>query len=159
MKSISTTQSRFSLPLARPMVLVIVLVLMPGLAFGQSPFHLEEATINDIHNAIKGGQISCQGLVQAYINRAKAYNGVCTQLVTRDGAPVPSSRGAVRRDPLSPSQLKQCRYRQCFRTLFSIRDAVDLAGWNQRYRTRKSSNSSGCESVCPTRVSLMRSKP
>jgi amidase len=50
-------------------------------------FHLEEATINQVHAAIKSGQISCQGLVQAYINRAKAYNGWGTQPVTEDMAP------------------------------------------------------------------------
>jgi amidase len=50
-------------------------------------FHLEEATIDQVHAAIKSGQISCQGLVQAYINRAKAYNGLGTQLVTEDMAP------------------------------------------------------------------------
>jgi len=31
--------------------------------------------------------------VQAYIDRAKAYNGTCTALVTLDGAPVSSSDG------------------------------------------------------------------
>ncbi len=60
------------------------------------PFHLVEATIGDIHNAIKTDQITCQGLVQAYIKRAAAYNGVCTQLVTRDGAPIPPAHGVVR---------------------------------------------------------------
>jgi amidase len=50
-------------------------------------FHLEEATIAQVHAAIKSGQISCQGLVQAYINRARAYNGLGTQLVTEDMAP------------------------------------------------------------------------
>lgn len=59
-------------------------------------FHLVEATIGDIHNAIKTGQTTCQGIVQAYLKRAAAYNGVCTQLVTRDGAPIPAARGVVR---------------------------------------------------------------
>ena len=50
-------------------------------------FQLEEATIDDVHRAIKEGQITCQGLVQAYLNRARAYNGVASQLVTEDMAP------------------------------------------------------------------------
>jgi amidase len=50
-------------------------------------FHLQEATIDQVHAAIRSGQISCQGLVQAYIDRAKAYNGWGTQLVTEDMAP------------------------------------------------------------------------
>src|SRR5438105_13980223 len=39
-------------------------------------FHLMEATIPDVHRAIQEGQITCRGLVQAYVNRARAYNGV-----------------------------------------------------------------------------------
>ena len=41
-------------------------------------------------------QITCRGLVQAYVNRAKAYNGVAHQLVTQDGAPIPPAPGVVR---------------------------------------------------------------
>ena len=47
-------------------------------------FHLEEATISDVHRAIQEGQISCKAIVQAYINRARAYNGTCNQLVTEE---------------------------------------------------------------------------
>lgn len=59
-------------------------------------FHLEEATIDDIHRGIRRNQITCRGLVQAYIARIKAYNGVCTQLVTPTGAAVPAATGYVR---------------------------------------------------------------
>ncbi len=63
----------------------------------QAPqFHLQEATIDDIQQAIREGQITCAGLVQLYINRAKAYNGVVDQLVTKDGAPIPPTLGVVR---------------------------------------------------------------
>src|SRR5262245_31093279 len=96
MKSLTRTQTSFPSVLAWLMVSTILLYLRPGLVLGQGQFHLQEATINDIHNAIKAGQITCQGLVQAYINRARAYNGMCTELVTRDGAPIPASKGAVR---------------------------------------------------------------
>jgi amidase len=50
-------------------------------------FHLMEATIPDVHRAIREGQITCRGLVQAYINRAKAYNGTCNRLVSEEMAP------------------------------------------------------------------------
>ena len=62
----------------------------------QSRFHLQEATIDDIHQAIRAGQITCRGLVQLYLNRAKAYNGVADVLVTKDGAPVSPALGVVR---------------------------------------------------------------
>src|SRR5687767_7557041 len=60
------------------------------------PFHLQEATIAGIHAAISSGQTSCRAIVEAYINRAKAYNGVCTSLVTADGAAIPATTGAIR---------------------------------------------------------------
>ena len=79
-----------------------LLLVMAGTAAAQpeasrdDPFYLEEATIEGIHRAIQGGQISCQGLVQSYVDRARAYNGACTQLVTLDGAPVAPASGPVR---------------------------------------------------------------
>src|SRR4051812_36231302 len=76
--------------------LYILLAFIPALVSGQSPFHIEEASIADIQNAIKAGQITCQGVVQAYLARAKAYNGVCTALVTKDGAPIAPVTGVIR---------------------------------------------------------------
>jgi amidase len=35
-------------------------------------FQLEEATISQVHAAIKSGQITCQGLVEDYVKRARA---------------------------------------------------------------------------------------
>src|SRR5262252_10748854 len=65
------------------------------------PFVLDEATIDELHAAIRAGQITCVEVVQRYIARARAYNGVCSLLVTEDGAPVPEAAGAVRaRAPL-----------------------------------------------------------
>lgn len=40
-------------------------------------FHLEEATIADIHHAIQTRQITVTELVHLYLQRIKAYNGVC----------------------------------------------------------------------------------
>jgi amidase len=68
----------------------------PGATMAADTFHLEEATIEDIHHGIKSGEITCKGLVQAYINRIKAYNGACTQLVTNDGKSIAAALGAVR---------------------------------------------------------------
>src|ERR1700739_428483 len=51
-----------------------------------SLFHLMEATIPDVHRAIEEGQITCRGLVEAYIRRARAFNGTCNRLVTEDMA-------------------------------------------------------------------------
>ena len=71
--------------------------LLTHQALGQADaFGPEEASIAKIHAAIKSGATTCAEVVQGYIERARAYNGVCTALVTPDGAPVPAARGAVR---------------------------------------------------------------
>src|SRR6187551_2467112 len=59
-------------------------------------FHVEEATIELIQSAIKSGLTTCEGEVQAYIERARAYNGVCTALITEDGADIEATTGYVR---------------------------------------------------------------
>jgi amidase len=75
----------------------LLVALLPAGAQAQSRvFQLEEATISDVHRAIQEGQITCEGIVQQYIARAKAYNGMCTALVTKDGKDVPAVKGAVR---------------------------------------------------------------
>ena len=77
-------------------------LLLAESAFAQSAagqpdrFRLEESTIEGIHLAIQEGQISCRRLVQAYVDRARAYNGACTRLVTVDGGPVEPASGPVR---------------------------------------------------------------
>src|SRR5205809_8034641 len=69
----------------------------PGAAAqSRAAFDVEEATIASIHAAITSGQTTCRGVVQAYIDRAKAYNGVCTALLTSDGADVAPTTGYVR---------------------------------------------------------------
>jgi len=59
-------------------------------------FRLEEATIEELHAAIKAGQITAVEIVQRYIERVRAYNGACSMLVTEDGAAVPPAGGATR---------------------------------------------------------------
>ena len=65
-------------------------------AFAQGRFQVEEATIDDIQEAIQAGRTTCVEVVQAFVDRARAYNGMCTQLVTEDGASITPSTGAVR---------------------------------------------------------------
>ena len=89
---------------------VALAMLLPGAALAQTAsggqkapaangggrFHLEEATIDDVHRAIREGQITCHGLVEAYFARAKAYNGVTNELATADGKSVSPVSGTVR---------------------------------------------------------------
>ena len=49
-----------------------------------------------MHEAIASGETTCRAVVEAYIERAQAYNGVCTALVTADGAPIAPAKGYVR---------------------------------------------------------------
>ncbi|MEP9380529.1 amidase family protein [Aquabacter sp. CN5-332] len=60
------------------------------------PFQLEEATIPEMQAAIRAGEITVVDIVQHYIDRCRAFNGVASMLVTEDGAPVPEATGAVR---------------------------------------------------------------
>jgi Asp-tRNA(Asn)/Glu-tRNA(Gln) amidotransferase A subunit family amidase len=59
-------------------------------------FRLEEATIDELHQAIKNGETTCVAVVRYYIERARAYNGVASVLVTVDGAVVREVTGAAR---------------------------------------------------------------
>src|SRR5262245_17453710 len=42
-------------------------------------FHLEEATIADVHRAIQAKQITAEQLVSLYLKRVDAYNGTCVK--------------------------------------------------------------------------------
>jgi amidase len=59
-------------------------------------FRLEEATIDELHAAIRAGQTTCVAVVEHYLARVRAFNGVSSALVTEDGAPVPEATGTVR---------------------------------------------------------------
>src|SRR5712692_4008662 len=63
---------------------------------GGKPFRLDEATIDELHAAIRAGQTNCVAVVRHYIERVRAYNGVASLLVTEDGAAIPEVVGAVR---------------------------------------------------------------
>ena len=75
---------------------LVLILLGAAPLFSQREFKVEEASIADIQNAIRAGRTSCKRVVQAYLDRVKAYNGVCTELLTKDGTPVPPSTGMVR---------------------------------------------------------------
>jgi amidase len=60
------------------------------------PFHLQEASIDSIQNGIRSGETTCKQVVEGYIARARAYNGICAKLVTADGAKVAAVPGTVR---------------------------------------------------------------
>src|SRR5579875_3795507 len=62
----------------------------------ERPFRLEEATIAELNRALQQGRTTCVQVVQHYIDRVRAYNGVASLLVTEDGMPVPAAAGAVR---------------------------------------------------------------
>ncbi|MBV8738823.1 MAG: amidase [Alphaproteobacteria bacterium] len=63
---------------------------------GKAQFRLEEATIDDLHRAIRAGETTVVAVVRQYLDRVRAYNGIASMLVTADGAPVPTAAGAVR---------------------------------------------------------------
>jgi amidase len=77
---------------------------MPDRMKVAEPFRLEEATIAELHEAIRAGRTTCLAVVQHYIERVRAFNGVASLLVTEDGALAPQATGAVR--GLEPIQFR-----------------------------------------------------
>lgn len=77
--------------------LLTALLLITGTAASAATkFDVQEASIADTQAAITSGKTTCVGVVQAYIDRARAYNGVCTALLTADGKKIPAADGYVR---------------------------------------------------------------
>jgi Asp-tRNA(Asn)/Glu-tRNA(Gln) amidotransferase A subunit family amidase len=74
----------------------LALALLLGAGAAHAQFQIEEATIAGMHASIQAGETTCVDIVQAYIDRANAYNGICTALVTADGADVAPATGYVR---------------------------------------------------------------
>src|SRR5262249_44875159 len=71
-------------------------VVTPKPGARDRPFRLDEATIDELHAAIPAGRTTVVAVVQHYLDRARAYNGVASLLVTEDGLPIPKAQGAVR---------------------------------------------------------------
>jgi hypothetical protein len=78
-----------------PWTVGMLIAAVPLLGAAQA-FEVEESTIEDVQKAIQSGETTCAEVVQAYVDRARAYNGVCTRLVTADGKPVSPGAGTVR---------------------------------------------------------------
>ncbi len=55
-------------------LVLLALVGGTGSLAGQA-FQIEEATIADVHGAFASGELTCVGLVQAYLDRIEAYDG------------------------------------------------------------------------------------
>jgi amidase len=56
--------------------LLVVALLSGGILGAQTaaPFEVEEATISQVHDAMREGRLTCRGLVEAYIRRINAYD-------------------------------------------------------------------------------------
>ena len=59
-------------------------------------FEVVEASISDFHRALKEGQTTVTKVVNAYLDRIKAYNGVSSMLVTENGEEVAEAPGVMR---------------------------------------------------------------
>src|SRR5215467_14089842 len=59
---------------------VLCAAQVPVTARAAAPrFHLEEATIADVHRAIRAKEITAEQLVQLYFKRIEAYGGRCVR--------------------------------------------------------------------------------
>ncbi|MCP5144944.1 MAG: amidase [Gammaproteobacteria bacterium] len=74
----------------------LFLIAVPAMKAASANFQVEESTIEQTHMAIQAGQTSCTQIVEAYLARARAYNGTCTALVTEDGSNISPGTGTVR---------------------------------------------------------------
>jgi amidase len=52
----------------------LLLAALPTLAQRPAPFEVEEATITQVHDAMKAGRLTCRELVQRYLKRIDAYD-------------------------------------------------------------------------------------
>ena len=62
----------------------------------ESKFEVIEASISNLHDAIVSGQTKVVDVVQKYLERIRAYNGVSSMLVTKDGQEIPKAEGIKR---------------------------------------------------------------
>jgi Asp-tRNA(Asn)/Glu-tRNA(Gln) amidotransferase A subunit family amidase len=62
----------------------------------RTKFQLEEATIDELHAAIRAGETTCLAVVRHYLARVRAFNGVASMLVTQDGRDIAKAAGTVR---------------------------------------------------------------
>ncbi len=67
------SSSAFALALALPVTLRAQAPI-PTQTLPPPPFHVEEASIADIHAAFRAGRLTCRGLVEQYLRRIDAYD-------------------------------------------------------------------------------------
>lgn len=118
----------------RPLSLSAALSLALGLsslaasAPAQAAFHLEEATIPQVQQAILNKQITSTRLVELYLKRIKAYNGTCVSQPKGILGPITTIADAGQINALvtlnlRPKALKQWGFAE--RKARSLTDAVD----------------------------------
>src|SRR3954470_16679368 len=52
----------------------LIFAALPMVAQKPAPFEVEEATIAQVHDAMKAGRLTCHQLVQLYVRRIEAYD-------------------------------------------------------------------------------------
>jgi Asp-tRNA(Asn)/Glu-tRNA(Gln) amidotransferase A subunit family amidase len=66
--------SAFPRSIARHLLPLLSLAALASTSPAQQPFQVEEATIAGIHEAMRGGRLTCRQLVSAYLERIGAYD-------------------------------------------------------------------------------------
>ncbi|MFN7931965.1 MAG: amidase family protein [Bryobacteraceae bacterium] len=54
--------------------MLLLVGLLLGFAFGQTPFAVEETTIAEVHASMRAGRLTCRALVDAYLRRIAAFD-------------------------------------------------------------------------------------
>ena len=126
----------------------------------ESNFQLEEATIEELHTAIKVGQTSCLAVVRHYLARVRKFNGVASMLVKEDGRPVAAANGTIRTgSPLKfPTETVNASHLLPDLDKY-IGPPIEFGGWSQQHLTRLLTNNLGWLSVFQMPGRLMRSRP
>jgi Asp-tRNA(Asn)/Glu-tRNA(Gln) amidotransferase A subunit family amidase len=101
---------RSTMPKKLPRI-VAVLVVIAATAEAQRPaaFHLHEATIADIQQAIFAKQITTVGVVELYLKRIQAYNGTCVNQPNGILGPITTRANAGQINALSTLNLRPAR--------------------------------------------------
>src|SRR5688572_20637572 len=108
--------------------LAAALLLASGATPAAEKFHLEEATIEQIQQAILDRQITTEQLVRLYLARIKAYNGTCVRQPKGILGPVSPIANAGQINALSTLNLRPAARKAMgfdARKARSMTDAVD----------------------------------
>ena len=109
-------------------LLVVTLTVSAGTQPGVPVFHVEEATIDQIQQAIRSQQITTVGVVEQYLARIKAYNGTCVNQPQGILGPITTIPHAGQINALSTLNLRPATRMQWGfdgRKARSLTDAVD----------------------------------